>query len=51
MKRIRVLAGKSMAHTSGEVLHTAAVMGYNTKSTETNERRERINRDREHTIK
>jgi hypothetical protein len=27
MNRIRVLAGKSMAHTSGGVLHTAAVMG------------------------
>ena len=29
MKRIRVFAGKSVAHTSGGVLHTAAVMGYN----------------------
>lgn len=28
MNRTRVLAGKSMVHTSGGVLHTAAVMGY-----------------------
>jgi hypothetical protein len=31
MNRISVFAGKPRAHTSGGVLHTAAVMGYDTK--------------------
>jgi len=47
MKRIRVLAGKSVAHTSGGVLHTAAVMGYNDRLNTTTKKR----RKRRHTIR
>jgi len=31
MKQIRVLAGKSVVHTSGRVLHMRAIMGYNNR--------------------
>ena len=50
MNRISVFAGKSMTHTSGGVLHTAAVMGYNTKKGEIL-MRDRRNRIRKLTIK
>jgi hypothetical protein len=50
MNRISVFAGKSMAHTSGEVLHAAAVMGYNTKKGE-NLMGDRRNEIRKLTIK